>query len=530
MNKNRKLTILLTGVLGVMLICFTLILVFMDNNKNSLNKRNSLVQMHARQEASSASSESGTEEILTMDLDEVSFEVVSYLDIDEEQEDSAIREVEMEYDFIDTVELLPSVWQSREMIDRADVDQSGFYKAYATDDLTRVRFAYLDDDGNEKEASLVYPSHIFLYNSDNPDSSSYTIEVAVNDEDNMIQKIHWYAYDSSHLTLSKSSGEKTVVSRSENHVGEDTIGLMITYANGTKATATREVEISVTVAEVEGDAPLYDLHGTRLYCDRQGLQPATYKDFNSYGHFYGEVKTTGWQQIGEETYYYNRDGYPVTGKQMIGNKLYTFDGEGVLTSNMTGTLGIDVSKWQKRIDWETVAASGISFAITRCGYRGSVGAQLVEDPCFAYNITEAHRNGIKVGLYFFTQAVNEREAIEEAKMCVELARTYGVDLPIYIDSERATRGRANNLDKATRTRTLKAFCQAVESEGYEAGVYASKCWFFDELYVEELEMYHIWCAQYNDTCTYTRKKEMWQYSSKGQVPGIDGWVDMNLMY
>ena len=103
----------------------------------------------------------------------------------------------------------------------------------------------------------------------------------------------------------------------------------------------------------------------------------------------------------------------------------------------TGVLGIDVSKWQKEIDWDKVKNEGVDFAIIRCGYRGSVTGSLVEDPYFEQNIKGARAAGIKVGVYFFTQAVNEVEAVEEASMVISLVRDYELQYPVFIDTEGA---------------------------------------------------------------------------------------------
>jgi len=177
-----------------------------------------------------------------------------------------------------------------------------------------------------------------------------------------------------------------------------------------------------------------------------------------------------------------------------------------------------------------VAASGINFAIIRVGYRGSSSGALVQDPYFKKNISGATKAGIKVGLYFFTQAVNEAEAVEEASMAMSLASGYKVTYPIFIDTESASNGRANGLSKSARTAVVKAFCQTVRNGGYKAGVYASKSWYANQLNASALNGYCIWVAQYNSSCTYSGKYDMWQYSSKGSVSGIKGNVDMNISY
>ncbi len=216
-----------------------------------------------------------------------------------------------------------------------------------------------------------------------------------------------------------------------------------------------------------------------------------------------------------------------------------FDSEDEDSSMMTGKwsstgneeFGIDVSKWNKHIDWQLVRNEGVQFAIIRCGYRGSKTGALVEDPYFLENLTNAKQAGIKVGLYFFTQAVNEIEAVEEASMVLELNKGM-LDYPIFIDTEGAGgNGRADGLDMSTRTKVCQAFCETITNAGYDAGIYASRNWFNNKLYTSEMEDdYCIWLAEYRKEPQYSRKYNMWQYTSSGELNGIQGRVDFNISY
>ena len=197
----------------------------------------------------------------------------------------------------------------------------------------------------------------------------------------------------------------------------------------------------------------------------------------------------------------------------------------------TGVLGIDVSKWQKEIDWDKVKNEGVDFAIIRCGYRGSVTGSLVEDPFFEQNIKGARAAGIKVGVYFFTQAVNEVEAVEEASMVISLVRDYELQYPVFIDTEGAGgNGRADSLNVEERTAVCEAFCTTVKNAGLEAGVYASRNWYNNKLTVSTLESYAIWLAEYRSVPLYQGYYQMWQYTSKGKINGINGNVDLNVSY
>lgn len=194
-------------------------------------------------------------------------------------------------------------------------------------------------------------------------------------------------------------------------------------------------------------------------------------------------------------------------------------------------FGIDVSKWNGEIDWDRVKNAGVQFAIVRAGYRGSVTGSLVEDPNFAANMKGAAASGVPTGVYFFTQAVNEVEAVEEASTVLQLIREYHLEYPVFIDTEGAGgEGRADGLDPETRTLVCEAFCRTIENAGYDAGVYASRNWYNNNLYTDRLQNYYIWLAEYRGTPLYQGYYNMWQYTSKGTIDGIAGNVDMNISY
>ncbi len=203
----------------------------------------------------------------------------------------------------------------------------------------------------------------------------------------------------------------------------------------------------------------------------------------------------------------------------------------VQTASGNKKIGIDVSKWQGDIDWDKVKKDGVQFAIVRAGYRGSVTGALVEDPYFKTNMKAAAASGIPVGVYFFTQATNEVEAVEEASAVLKLISEYKLDYPIYIDTEGAGgNGRADGLDVETRTLVCEAFCRTIINAGYDAGVYASRNWLNNNLETERLEQYETWLAEYRSAPLYQGYYQMWQYTSKGRVDGIEGNVDLNIRY
>lgn len=298
------------------------------------------------------------------------------------------------------------------------------------------------------------------------------------------------------------------------------------------------MEITVKKAEIDPAAKLKDKDGNQLYYKKKSTGEyveATYQDYKERSTFYKKVKVaseylyTGWQTIDGAVYFFGKDNKYVTGDQVIQGAKYSFGSDGKLSKG-NGSMGIDVSKWNGSIDWAAVKNSGVSYVIIRCGYRGSSTGALVEDPKFKSNIKGAKAAGLKVGAYFFSQAVNEVEAVEEASMAIDLVKGYGLDYPLFLDVE-GSGGRGDAISRDTRTAVCKTFCQTVQNSGISSGVYANKTWFTEKINTGSLTGYKIWLAQYASAPTYTTTRyDMWQYSSKGKVSGISGSVDMNISY
>lgn len=195
---------------------------------------------------------------------------------------------------------------------------------------------------------------------------------------------------------------------------------------------------------------------------------------------------------------------------------------------------IDVSKYQGAIDWAKVKASGVQGAIVRVGYRGYAKAgTLVLDEYFHANMKGAAAAGVPVGVYFFSQAITEAEAREEARFTMNAIKNYRLEYPVYIDTEYSgaalKSGRADKLSKANRTAVVKAFCEEVERNAYFVGIYASTSWFKNQLDMSKLKAYSVWCAHYG-VSKAGYDCAMWQYSSSGSVSGISGRCDMNWAY
>lgn len=295
-------------------------------------------------------------------------------------------------------------------------------------------------------------------------------------------------------------------------------------------------DAKIEVKVVGKGTVLKDKSGNTVYVkDGDKYREATYQDYyDGNKKFYTRkaataFKYTGWQTLDGKTYFYDKNGDRVKGEQVIQGAKYTFDSDGALVKS-PGAMGIDVSKWNGNIDWNAVKNSGVNFVIIRCGYRGSSEGTLIEDPKFRANIKGAQAAGLRVGVYFFTQAVNEVEAVEEASMVISLCKGYSLSFPVYLDVE-GSNGRGDRISAEQRTANIKAFCGTIKNAGYQVGVYANKTWFTSKINTSQITGYKIWLAQYASQVTYTGSRyDMWQYTSKGKVTGISGNVDMNICY
>jgi GH25 family lysozyme M1 (1,4-beta-N-acetylmuramidase) len=206
------------------------------------------------------------------------------------------------------------------------------------------------------------------------------------------------------------------------------------------------------------------------------------------------------------------------------------------------TYGIDVAKWQGIIDWEKVRTSDIEFAMIRIGYRTQVTGEIFEDPYAKYNLQQAQANGIKIGVYFFSTAINKSEAKEEAKWVADYIAPYPITYPVVYNCEgfKDVNNRQYGMSNDARTDMAIAFLDYVKNQGYTPMFYAAKNELEQEAQwnTETLSSrYKIWVAQYPDSfnantaeSSYTGEHAMWQYTSKGIVSGIDKSVDINIAY
>lgn len=240
----------------------------------------------------------------------------------------------------------------------------------------------------------------------------------------------------------------------------------------------------------------------------------------------------GWQNISGNTYYYDSSGQPVTGLKAINGKLYFFDQYGVKAD----ALGIDVSFYNKFIDWPAVAAQGIDYAILRAGGRGWETGLIYEDVWFQRNLLEAGAAGLDLGVYFFSTATNAAEAAEEASYVLSCLGGAKLAFPIFIDVEYSgdyPNGRADKLSNARREEIINSFCRTVMDGGYRAGVYSGENYYKYNLDITSLSKYTIWLASYTRNARlpdFPGEYDLWQFTDCGIVNGIEGVVDMNASF
>lgn len=218
----------------------------------------------------------------------------------------------------------------------------------------------------------------------------------------------------------------------------------------------------------------------------------------------------------------------VANLQILENGEYQYLTDGQVTSHK----GIDVSSHQGDIDWNLVAQDGVEFAIIRVGLRGyGKEGNLKEDAKFDANIQGAKAAGIKVGVYFFSQAINDQEVLEEANLCLQKIAPYQLDCPVVYDVERtAEDGRMNNISVEERTHLTQLFCQTIQNAGYTPMIYHNTQMGALMIDIAQLEDYDKWYASYSDQMFYPYEYKIWQYSDKGRVQGISTNVDLNICF
>ena len=195
-------------------------------------------------------------------------------------------------------------------------------------------------------------------------------------------------------------------------------------------------------------------------------------------------------------------------------------------------VGVDVSSHQQEIDWQAVADAGVDFAIVRVGYRGYSDGEIFTDSMAGQNLRGALDAGLDVGVYFFSQAVTEQEAREEAWFVLDTIDGLPIRYPVLFDWEGVAddAARTDEVTGPEMTRFAQAFCEEAERAGYTAGVYFNQSYGYNSLDLRALNGYEFWLAEYDEAQSFAYEVQLWQYDYQGRVPGIETTVDLNLCY
>ena len=215
---------------------------------------------------------------------------------------------------------------------------------------------------------------------------------------------------------------------------------------------------------------------------------------------------------------------------LSGDIIKTYEDE-----NYTSMFGIDVAAHQDVIDWKKVKESGVEFAYIRLGYRGALEGKLNIDEQFENNYKGAKEAGIKVGVYWYSQPVDELEAIAEADFVIEILDGRDLDLPIAYDFEETMfsndYSRIHGMNKNNCTANALAFCVEMYRHNYETILYTNMYWAENNYDWDILSKYNTWYAQYDCECPqFDRPMMMWQYSDNGYIDGINRNCDLNIMF
>lgn len=353
------------------------------------------------------------------------------------------------------------------------------------------------------------------------------------------QKITWSSSNKKIVTVN-SKGKITAINKGtatiKAKVGSKTYSCKVTveapYFN-TTATVNVAANIknplkgttkTVTYKSSNSNIAKVDKNGT-IYGVREGTVKITAtvsgKNFTCSVTVKKVTSVSGWKNICGTKYYYIK-GAPATGLQTINNRKYMFNNNGIITSR----FGIDVSEFQKDIDWTKAKADGVQFAILRCGYGMNQTNQ--DDARFKKNISECKRLGIPYGVYLFSYANSLEKAESEADHVLRLVKGYKPSLGIWYDVE--DNNTSGKVEKEMLTNIINTFCTKVKKNGYQVGIYASTSWLNKKIASSITSKYPVWVAQYYSVCEYKGKYKIWQYSSNGAVNGISTKVDYNIMF
>ncbi|MCC8128859.1 MAG: hypothetical protein LIO51_02835 [Clostridiales bacterium] len=318
---------------------------------------------------------------------------------------------------------------------------------------------------------------------------------------------------------------------------EETTEVSTDEAEETVETATDETENAdgadetETVSETEDAAASEDSEDASSEVTEEDTSDSTEEDITLYSGFEADYNDPEFLQLLEDGAFEESEDDGISTAASYSHSSQ-FNG-------YTITKGVDVSKWNGTINWSKVKASGISFVIIRCGYRGASDGKLYKDAMFETNVKGALAAGLEVGVYVYSQAITTSEAKAEANLAVQMCADYDVTLPLVLDYEylTPTTGRLAkaSLTKTQRTNICLAFCDTADAAGYGAMVYANRSMLEDDTYGQQIADagYEVWLAQWRSSTTYSGTYTYWQYSDSGSVSGISeptSGVDVDYRY
>lgn len=195
-------------------------------------------------------------------------------------------------------------------------------------------------------------------------------------------------------------------------------------------------------------------------------------------------------------------------------------------------FGVDISKYQDYIDFHSLKSEGVDYVMIRVGARGYSTGQITLDENFNDNIVRAKDAGLDVGVYFYSQAITEEEAVEEANFVIEQIKEYEIDYPVAFQMEKVPndKARIDELSKSDKTTMARTFLNTVKEAGYSPMVYGNKEWLIKEVDLSKLSDYDIWLSQNGDIPDYPYRFSMWQYSNTGDINGISGYANLNVTF
>ena len=207
---------------------------------------------------------------------------------------------------------------------------------------------------------------------------------------------------------------------------------------------------------------------------------------------------------------------------------------------VSASFGIDVSKYQGNIDFDKLVNSKrVDFIISRAGYYSETRKKFIVDETFSRNYQESKKRNLPIGSYIYSYALNKEDAINEANQLINYFKSINatkLDLPVFIDIEDSSQ---SGLSKSQITEICLAYGEQMKKAGYKTGIYASKYWYMTKIDISKLPAdYCLWVASYgnndgtipDNVYQYKEKHDIWQYTSTGNIPGINGNVDMNISY